>query len=150
MFDDGYYLSGHNKMGFYITTRDILSIYEFECESNENLDYFQLKCDSFGDIDEKTIYGGSYKYEIILNGHFIKFSNPDFKYSVKNGKIILEGFVDGNKDNFDEKKLLKLAKKFGREWYLRFLNSLESKMKYWVELRLLEFIPEKMKLVKIN
>ena len=54
MFDDGYYLSGHNKMGFYITTRDILSIYEFECESNENLDYFQLKCDSFGDIDGKN------------------------------------------------------------------------------------------------
>ena len=146
MFDDGYYLSGHNKMGFYITTRDILSIYEFECESNENLDHFQLKCDSFGDIDEKTIYGGSYKYEIILNGHSIKFSNPDFKYSVKNGKIILEGFADGNEDNFDEKKYAELAKKYNRERYID-EESQKYKMKYWAELRLLESIPEKMKLV---
>ena len=149
MYDDGqngYYLSGNNKFGFYIMSKEVWALYEFECESNENLDYFQLNCDSFGDIEENIIYGGSYKYEIILNGHSIKFSNPDFKYSVKNDKIILEGYIDGNKDNFDEKKFIELAKKYDREWLLD-EKSLEDKMKYWAELRLNEFLPPKMKLV---
>ena len=146
MYDNGYYLSDENKIGFYVMTNEIWAIYEFDCESNEKLDYFQLNCNSFGDIDEKTIYGGSYKYEIILNGHSIKFSNPDFKYSVKNGKIILEGFIDGNEDNFDEKKFAELAKKYNREWYID-EESPKYKMKNWAELRLNEFIPEKMKLV---
>ena len=146
MYDNGYYLSDENKIGFYVMTNEIWALYEFECESNENLDYFQLHCDSFGDIDESIIYGGSYKYEIILNGHSIKFSNPDFQYSVKNGKITLEGFIDGNKENFDEKKFAELAKKYNRKWYLD-EESLEYKMKHWAELRLLEFIPKTMKLV---
>ena len=149
MFGDGYeyYVSGHNKMGFYLTTTNIWSIYEFECESNENLDYFQLICNSFGHIDENVIYGSSYKYEIILNGHNIKFSNPDFKYSIKNDKIILEGFVDGNKDNFDEKKYNELAEK---ENLKRYYNEQpqDRKIKFWAKLRLKEFLPEKMKLVK--
>ena len=146
MYDNGYYLSDENKIGFYVMTNEIFAIYEFECESNEKLDYFQLNCNSFGGVDKNTIYGSSYKYEIILNGHSIKFSNPDFKYSAKNGKIILEGFIDGNEDNFDEKKFAELAKKYKREWYID-EESPKYKMKYWAILRLNEFIPEKMKLV---
>ena len=145
MFEDGYYLSGHNKLGFYIMTKDFFSLYEFECESNENLDYFQLQCDSFGDV-YNSIYGTSYKYEIILNGHSIEFSNPDFKYSIKNDKIILEGFVDGNKDNFDVKKFVELAENNNRKCYLD-EESLEYKLRNWAELRLNEFIPPTMELV---
>ena len=146
MYDNGYYLSDENKIGFYVMSDEIWAIYEFDCESNEKLDYFQLNCNSFGGVDEYTIYGSSYKYEIILNSHSIKFSNPDFKYSVINGKIILEGFVDGNEDNFDEKKFAELAKKYNRERYID-EESQKYKMKHWAELRLNEFIPEKMKLV---
>ena len=145
MYNNGYYVSNHNAIEFDLMTNEIWALYEFECESNENLDYFQLNCDSFGNIDKKTIYGGSYKYEIILNGHSIKFSNPDFKYSVKDDKIILEGFVDGNEENYDEKKFIELAKKYNREWYID-EKSFEDKMKYWAELRLNEFIPPTMKL----
>ena len=146
MYNDGYYVSNNNEIGFSIIPDKIWALYEFECESNENLDYFQLYCGSFGDIDKKIIYGGSYKYEIILNGHTIKFLNQDFKYSVKDDKIILEGYIDGNKDNFDEKKFVELAKKYNEEGYLE-EKSMENKIKYWAELRLNEFIPEKMKLV---
>ncbi len=80
-----------------------------------------------------------------MNSHSIKFSNPDFKYSVKDDKIILEGFVDGNEENYDEKKFIELAKKYNREWYID-EKSFEDKMKYWAELRLNEFIPPTMKL----
>ena len=58
----------------------------------------------------------------------------------------MEGFVDGNEDNFDEKKFAELAKKYNRERYID-EESQKYKMKHWAELRLNEFIPEKMKLV---
>ena len=115
--------------------------------------YFKLQCNTFGNVDIHTIYGSSYKYEIILNGHSIKFSNPDLKYKVENGKIILEGYIDGNKDNFDEKKFVELGKKYDKESYINenYKNdSLEGKLNFWAELRLNEFLPEKMKLVENN
>ena len=67
-----------------------------------------------GGIDNEVVSGASYKYEIIVNGHKIKFPNENLKYSVNNGKIVLQGFIDGNKDNFDEKKFEQLAKKYDR------------------------------------
>ena len=88
-----------------------------------------------------------------MNGHSIKFSNPDLEYTVENDKIILEGYIDGNKDNFDEKKLVELAKKYDKEWYIEEYwknKSLEDKLKFWAELRLNEFLPEKMQLVENN
>ena len=68
------------------------------------MNYFQFNCNQLGGVDKNVIYGASYKYEIILNGHSIKFSNPDLEYSVENGKIILEGYIDGNKDITDEER----------------------------------------------
>ena len=125
----------------------IWGLYEFDCESNKNLDYFKLNCSHLGEVDEYKIYGASYKYEIILNGHKIKFPNENIKYSNKNDKIVFEGIIDGNKENFDEKKYVQLAKKYGREWYLDEKDE-DRKMKNWAELRLNEFLPVKMKLVK--
>ena len=130
-------------------TNEFWLIYEFECESNENLDYFQLNCSSLGSLSENIIYGGSYKYEIILNDHSIKFSNPDFKYSVKDDKITLEGYIDGNKENFTEEKFFELAKKYCKESYIDKIDEInqDDKLANWVELRFKEFIPEKMMLV---
>ena len=145
MFKGGYYLSSHHYMEFYLMFDELWGFYEFDCVSNEKLDYFQLNCDSLGGVDTNVVYGASYKYEIILNGHKIKFPNENLKYSVNNGKIILQGFIDGNKDNFDEKKFEQLAKKYGREWYLD-ENDEEYKIKHWAELRLNQFLPQTMKL----
>ena len=88
-----------------------------------------------------------------MNGHSIKFSNPDLEYTAENGKIILEGYIDGNKDNFDEKKLVELAKKYDKESYINedYKNyNVEGKLYFWADLRLKEFLPEKMKLVENN
>ena len=41
MYNDGYYVSNNNEIGFSIMPNEIWALYEFECESNENLDYFQ-------------------------------------------------------------------------------------------------------------
>ena len=124
---------------------EVWGFYEFDCVSNEKLDYFQFNCDKLGGVDDNVVYGASYKYEIILNGHKIKFPNENLKYSVNNGKIILQGFIDGNKDNFDEKKYEQLAKKYDREWYLDEKDE-QYKIKKWTELRLNQFLPQTMKL----
>lgn len=145
MYDDGYYISSDNLIGFYIMFRGIWGLYEFDCESNEKLDYFQLNCNNLGEVDLNIIYGASYKYEIILNGHKIQFANENIKYSVKNGKIVLEGFIDGNKENFDEEKYAQLAEKYNREDFLDEEEE-DRKMEYWAKLRLNQFLPEKMKL----
>ena len=145
MFENGYYLSSHKYMEFYLMSDDTWAFYEFDCESNEKLDYFQLNCERLA-RDLTIEYGSSYKYEIILNGHKIKFPNENLKYSVNNGKIILQGFIDGNKDNFDEKKFEQLAKKYNREWYLN-ENDEEYRIRHWAELRLYQFLPQTMKLV---
>ena len=109
------------------------------------MNYFQFNCNQLGGVDKNVIYGASYKYEIILNGHKIKFPNEDIKCTVNNGKIILQGFIDGNKDNFDEKKYAKLAHKYGREWYLEESYG-NDKIQNWAELRLNQFLPQKMEL----
>ena len=145
MFESGYYLSSHNCMDFYLMFKEIWGFYEFDCVSNEKLDYFQFNCDKLGGIDNYVVSGASYKYEIILNGHKIKFPNENLKYSVNNGKIVLQGFIDGNKDNFDEKKFEQLAKKYDREWYLDESDE-KYRIKHWTELRLNQFLPQTMKL----
>ena len=145
MFESGYYLSSHNCMDFYLMFKEIWGFYEFDCVSNEKLDYFQFNCDKLGGIDNEVVSGASYKYEIILNGHKIKFPNENLKCSVNNGKIVLQGFIDGNKDNFDEKKFEQLAKKYDREWYLDESDE-KYRIKYWTELRLNQFLPQTMKL----
>ena len=145
MFEDGYYISSNNLIGFYIMFSGIWGLYEFDCESNEKLDYFQLNCNNLGEVDLNIIYGASYKYEIILNGHKIQFINENIKYSVKNGKIVLEGFIDRNEENFDEEKYVQLAEKYNREDLLDEQEE-DRKMEYWADLRLNQFLPAKMKL----
>ena len=145
MFENGYYLSSHKYMEFYLMFAGVWGFYEFDCVSNDKLNYFQFNCNQLGGVDKNVIYGASYKYEIILNGHKIKFPNENIKYTVNNGKIVLQGFINGNKDNFDEKKYAQLAHKYGREWYLEESYG-NDKIQNWAELRLNQFLPQKMEL----
>jgi hypothetical protein len=98
---DGYYVSDKKFLGFFYCFRGAVGLYEFECESNDDMDYFRLNCNDLGNIMKRLTYGSSYKYEIILNGNKIKFLDKDFKYKIENDKIILKGIIDGNKDNYD-------------------------------------------------
>ena len=145
-FENGYYVSGHNILGFHYNFSGSFALFEFDCVSNERLDYLPFDCNYIGQIDENVVYGASYKYEVILNGHTVKFSNENLDYSVKNGRIIIQGMIDGNKENYNQKKFEDLVKKHGFSWYLQKQYE-EYRMKYWAQLRLKEFIPEKMKLV---
>ena len=142
---DGYYVSDKKFLGFFYTFKGNFGLYEFECESNDSLDYFRLNCNDLGDINEHLTYGSSYKYEIILNGNKIRFLDNDFKYKIENDKIILKGIIDGNKDNYNEEKFAQLAKKNNEERLLE-SDDEEFKLKYWAEFRFKEFIPDKMKL----
>lgn len=145
-YKGGYYLSGHNVMGFYTMFTGTFALFEFDCVSNERLDYLPFYCNDIGEIDKSVVYGASYKYEVILNGHSVKFSNENFDYSVKNGRIIVQGMIDGNKDNYDNKKYEELCIKQDRGWWMD-EKSENYRLKNWAELRLQEFLPKTMKLV---
>ena len=142
---DGYFVSDKKNLEFYYCFKADFGLFEFDCESNDDLDYFRLNCNDLGEINEHLTYGSSYKYEIILNGNKIKFLDEDFKYKIENDKIILKGIIDGNKDNYNEEKFAQLAKKNNEERLLE-SDDEEFKLKYWAEFRFKEFIPDKMKL----
>ena len=59
----------------------------------------------------------------------------------KNGKIILEGMIDGNKNNFNQEKFEELAKLYGKSSYINEEDE-ETKMYYWMELKFNDAIPE--------
>jgi len=142
---DGYYVSDKKFLGFYYVFKGTFGLYEFDCESNDKMDYFRLNCNDLGNINERLIYGSSYKYEIILNGNKIKFLDNDFKYKIENDKIILKGIIDGNEDNYNDEKFVQLAKKSDNERLLE-SDDKEFRLSHWAELRFKGFVPEKMKL----
>ena len=53
---DGYYVSDKKFLGFFYTFKGNFGLYEFECESNDSLDYFRLNCNDLGDINEHLTY----------------------------------------------------------------------------------------------
>ena len=145
-YEDGYYISGHNLLGFYTNFSGSFALFEFDCVSNERLDYLPFDCNYIGQIDKSIIYGAFFKYEVILNGHNVKFSNENFDYSIKNGRIIIQGMIDGNKENYNKEKYEELARKQKLDFFID-AKSEDSIMDNWAELRLKEFIPKTMKLV---
>lgn len=145
LYDKGYYISGHNILKFKTMFSGVFALFEFDCVSNERLSYLPFDCNYIGGIDKYLIYGAAFKYEVILNGHSVKFSNEN-DYSIKNGKIIIQGVIDGNKENFCQEQFEELAKKYKLEWYLD-EKSEEFVMQYWLELRFKEMIPKTMKLI---
>ena len=60
----------------------------------------------------------------------------------------MEGTIDGNEDNFEEDKYRELCKKNNKRWWLS--NDMEKNemVSYWPNVRLFEFLPQKMILVK--
>ena len=142
---DGYFVSDKKNLEFYYCFKADFGLFEFDCESNDELDYFRLNCNDLGEINEHIAYGSSYKYEIILNGNKIKFMDEDFKYKIENDKIILKGIVDGSKDNFNQNLFVELAKKNDNERIIQ-SDDEEFKLHHWIEMRFKQFVPENMKL----
>lgn len=94
----------------------IFSVVEIDCESNGNLDYFELDFNKFLD-NIRNACRSSVKYEIILNGNSVKFSEENFKYNIINDRIIIEGYLDRNDD---ETKYIAYAKKsYNEEFKLK-------------------------------
>ncbi len=145
LYDKGDYISGHNILKFNTMFSGVFALFEFDCVSNERLSYLPFNCNYIGGIQKDLIYGAAFKYEVILNGHCVKFSNEN-DYSIKNGKIIIQGVIDGNKENFNQEEYEKLAKKYNHEWFLD-EESETFIMEYWLELRFNELVPKTMKLI---
>ena len=137
----GYFISDEKQLEFGHSFRKTFSICELDCESNENVNYFKLKLASF---IEGVFFdlGSSFYYEIILNGNSIKFSDKNFKYQIKNDKIILDGYLD----DYDEQKYIEVAKNTNNpKYYLELSN--KEKHSEWKFMRGDNLIPDKMELI---
>ena len=139
---DGYYYSNNNRLDFYYDYTGTFALYEFDIISNENVDYFQLNCNSLLDLSYFFSCGSYFRYEIILNGNRIEFSDNDFKYTIKDDKIIFEGYLD----NYNEKKYIELERKETKNFKIN-KSSMGRRVNRWKNLREKELIPEIMKLI---
>ena len=63
-----------------------------------------------------ALYGSSFRYEINLNGNKVTFPKKDFNKFEKDGKIILEGKLDGSTENFSKEKFAELAELYKLGW----------------------------------
>ena len=144
----GYYCSKEEYMGQGFAFKGTIALFEFDCYGvyfyNQN---YQINCYSFGCFRFEPIYGASFRYELILNEK-VKFPHRDFNLMAKDGKIILEGMIDGNKDNFNQEKFEELAKLYDRNSYINEKDE-EDKMQYWMELKLMDTIPEYLEYSKL-
>ena len=137
----GYYCSEENYIKYAYDFFGVFGLFEFDCEGVYTYhDNFQINYNSFGNIGFTLLYGGSFKYELILNQK-VKFPHKDFNLMEKDGKIILEGMIDGNKNNFNQEKFEELAKLYGKSSYINEEDE-ETKMYYWMELKFNDAIPE--------
>ena len=145
-YEKGFYISSHKILGFFPDFDGYFALYEFDCVSNERLDYLPFDCNYIGIIEKSVVYGESYKYEVILNGHNVKFSNENLDYSVKNGRIVIQGMIDGCKENYDKKKYVELALKQKQYTFIEEKDE-DTRMNNWAKLRRQEVIPKTMKIV---
>ena len=137
----GYFISDEYQHKFEHSFRNTFSICELDCESNENINYFLLDFTNF--ISGLNFdFGSSFSYEILLNGNSIKFSDKNFKYQIKNDKIIFDGYLD----DYDEQKYIEIAKKTDKpKYYLELSN--EDRRSEWKYMRKDDLIPYKMELI---
>ena len=68
------------------------------------------------------------------------------EYSVKNGRIVIQGMIDGCKENYDKKKYVELALKQKQYSFIDEKDE-DTRMNNWAKLRRQEVIPKTMKLV---
>ena len=115
-------------------------MYEFDCESTGITDYFNLDYNYL--LEFQLDIGSSFKYEIILNGNKIQFSNSDFQYKINKDKIIFDGYLD----EYDEQKYIALKKKKDPDFDI---NEDNENYRYWdwKSERKDELIPDYMKIV---
>lgn len=141
----GYYISSPDELDFHYLFKETFALFELECESNESVDFFRLDCSEFLS-GQRFVYGSSFKYEIILNGNKIKFSNDNIKYKINKDKIIFEGYLDHNKENYNEEQYIKMKKEGDEDFDINDM-SMNSRLYDWEYLRKKELIPFKMNLI---
>ena len=136
----GYYVSNLNEFELNYGYKGTFEVYEFDCESTGTRDSLDLNYNYL--LEFHLDIGSSFKYEIILNGNKIKFSNSDFQYKINKDKIIFDGYLD----EYDEQKYIALKKKKDPDFDI---NEDSENYRYWdwKSLRLKELIPDNMKIV---
>ena len=136
----GTYYSNENSKSFNCTFSENFGLYELDCESNSNLNYFILNC---GDLIDYFKFGylSSFRYEIELNGHSIKFSNENFKYEVKNDKIVFQGYLE----KYNEEKFIELGKKTDENFDINEIDK-EDRDYEWKSMRTKDLTPFSMRL----
>ena len=60
----------------------------------------------------------------------------------------MEGTIDGNEENFNEEKYRELCKKHNKEYWCSEDTERKEMLENWPELRLFEFLPKTMNLLK--
>ena len=136
----GYYVSTLNEFELNYRYNGTFGVYEFDCESTGITDYFNLDYNYL--LEFQLDIGSSFKYEIILNGNKIQFSNSDFQYKINKDKIIFDGYLD----EYDEQKYIALKKKKDPDFDI---NEDNENYRYWdwKSERKDELIPDYMKIV---
>lgn len=136
----GYYVSNLDELKLNYRYDGIFGVYEFDCESTGTRDDLRLNYNFY--LNFHLDIGSSFKYEIILNGNKINFSNSDFQYKINNDKIIIDGYLD----EYDEQKYIALKKKKDPDFDI---NEDDENYRYWdwKEMRENELIPNYMKIV---
>lgn len=136
----GTYYSAENYKSFNYDFRVNFGLFELDCESNSNLNYFQLYVGNLIDYFNLD-YLSSFRYEIELNGHSIKFSNKNFKYEVKNDKIVFQGYLD----KYNEEKFIELGKQENENFDINNIDK-EDRDSEWKSMRINDLIPFSMEL----
>lgn len=136
----GYYVSNLNELKLNYRYDGTFGVFEFNCESTGTRD--DLSLNYINDLGFVLEIGSSFKYEIILNGNKINFSNSDFQYKINNDKIIIDGYLD----EYDEQKYIALKKKINPDFDI---NEDDENYRYydWQRMREDELIPDYMKIV---
>ena len=146
---DGYYFSGKNIKKVDICLNKTFGVYELDCESIKINNKFQFNVYDVANLGMR--YGSSYKYEIILNGKKVKFhgkfSSIDYKYKIKDDKIIFVGSGDAKEENYNEKEYIKMEKENDDDFQLDD-ESMNTRINRWTWNKIRACIPEEFAIIK--
>jgi hypothetical protein len=135
----GTYYSNKEFKSFDYNFMGNFAVYELDCESTSN-NLFRCDC---SDLIDNLNFGtlSPCKYEIKLNGNNLKFVDENFKYEVKNDKIVFQGYIE----KYSEEKLIELKKKEDENFDI---NEIEKEERYyeWKSAKKKGLIPIYMKL----
>lgn len=137
----GYYISTIDQFSLNYNYTGTFGLYELDCESTFTGVSFKLNYNHL--LEFNLDIGSSFKYEIILNGNKIKFSNSDFQYKINKDKIIFDGCID----EYDEKKYIEMEKEKDPDYDIN--DDSENYRHYkWKREREEKLIPSSMEIVE--